>query len=92
MPRRKWDPQTKARIVLQGLKGERIKDICTEHQISPVHYYLWRDKYLKNLPEVFSNTKHRETSLIRKNNHLKKTISKALAELKELETIILNKY
>jgi transposase-like protein len=92
MPRRKWDPQTKSAIVLQGLKGERIKDICTEHNIRPVHYYQWRDKYLKNLPEIFSNTKHRETSLIRKNNRLKKALGKVIAELEELEILILNKY
>jgi transposase-like protein len=92
MTRRKWDPQTKAAIVLQGLKGECITNICTEHQISPVYYYLWRDKFLKNLPELFLNTKQRETSLIRKNNHLKKTVNKALAEVEELEILILNKY
>ena len=92
MTRRKWDPQTKAAIVLQGLKGECITDICTEHKISPVYYYQWRDKFLKNMPEVFSNTKRHETSLIRKNNHLKKTVSKTLAELEELEILILNKY
>ena len=74
MTRRKWDPQTKATTVLQDLKGRPVKDICIECQISPAHYYQWRKRFLKNLPELFSNTKHRNTSLIRKNNHLKKTV------------------
>jgi transposase-like protein len=39
MSRRKWDPQTKATIVLQGLKGKLVADICTEHQISQAQYY-----------------------------------------------------
>ncbi len=46
MTRRKWDPQTKYAIVLQGLKGAHIVDICAEHKISAAHYYQWRDKVL----------------------------------------------
>jgi transposase-like protein len=38
MPRRKWDAQTKANIVLQGIKGRPIADICIEHQISQAQY------------------------------------------------------
>jgi hypothetical protein len=34
MQRRKWDAKTKAIIVLEGLKGKPVADICTEHQIS----------------------------------------------------------
>ena len=36
--RRKWDAKTKAMIVMQGLKGTPIADICTEHQISQAQY------------------------------------------------------
>ncbi len=32
MTKRKWDPQNKATIVLQGLKGRPVADICTELQ------------------------------------------------------------
>ena len=34
MKRRKWDPKTKAMIVVEGLKGKQISEICIEHQIS----------------------------------------------------------
>ena len=42
MPRRKWDTRTKALIVLQGLKGTPVSQLCTEHQISQAQYYDWR--------------------------------------------------
>jgi hypothetical protein len=34
MERRKWDAQTKAMIVLQGLKGKPVAEICIGNQIS----------------------------------------------------------
>jgi transposase-like protein len=34
MKRRKWDANTKAMIVIEGLKGKPVAELCTEHQIS----------------------------------------------------------
>jgi hypothetical protein len=31
MKRRTWDINTKAMIVIEGLKGKPIVDLCTEH-------------------------------------------------------------
>ena len=39
MQRRKWDSQAKAVIVIEGLKGKPVAEICTEHQISQSQYY-----------------------------------------------------
>ena len=39
MHKRTWDAKTKALIVLEGLKGKPIAEICTEHQISQSQYY-----------------------------------------------------
>lgn len=39
MQRRKWDAHPKAMIVLEGLKGKPVAEICTEHQISQSQYY-----------------------------------------------------
>ena len=33
MKRRKWDAHTKAMIVIEGLKGKPVAELCTEHQI-----------------------------------------------------------
>jgi transposase-like protein len=84
MPRRKWDAQTKASIVLQGLKGRRVTDICTEHQISQAQYYQWRDQFMKKLPQVFVNTERRQQSLEQENSRLKKMIGELTVELKKL--------
>lgn len=82
--RRKWDAKTKALIVLQGLKGRPVADICIEHQISQAQYYQWRDQFMKQLPKVFENTEHRQQSLVRENDRLKKTIGELTVELKKL--------
>jgi Transposase len=43
MHRRKWDAKTKAMIVIEGLRGKPAAEICTEHHMSQVQYYQWRD-------------------------------------------------
>ena len=84
MPRRKWDSQTKATIVLQGLKGRPVADICTEHQISQAQYYQWRDQFMKKIPQVFENTERHQKSLVQENSRLKKMIGELTVELKKL--------
>ena len=84
MKRRKWDSKTKAAIVLQGLKGRPIADICIEHQISQAQYYQWRDQFIKKMAELFSNTERREQTLVRENNRLKKVIGELTVELKKV--------
>jgi hypothetical protein len=39
MHRLKWDAKTKALIILEGLKGKPVAEICTAHQISQSLYY-----------------------------------------------------
>ena len=84
MPRRKWDAQTKAAIILQGLKGRPVAEICTEHQISQAQYYQWREQFLKKMPQVFMNSERRQQSLVRENSRLKKMIGELTVELKKL--------
>lgn len=84
MPRRQWDPQTKATVVLQGLKGRSVADICTEHQISQAQYYQWREQFMKKMPELFLNTECREQSLVRENSRLKNIIGELTLELKKM--------
>jgi transposase-like protein len=55
MPRRKWAAKTKALIVLEGLKGKPVAEICTEHQISQSLYYQWRDQFLANAAKAFDD-------------------------------------
>ncbi len=84
MPRRKWDPRIKTTVVLQGLKGRPVADICTEHQISQAQYYQWREQFMKKMPGLFSNRERREQSLVRENSRLKKIIGELTVELKKI--------
>jgi transposase-like protein len=84
MERRKWEPKTKAMIVLEGLKGRPVAEICIEHQISQTQYYRWRDHFLSNMNQVFSNDdSRREKALTRENTRLKKIIGDLTVELKK---------
>ena len=84
MSRRKWDAKTKVMIMLQGLKGKPVADICNEHQISQAQYYQWRDQFMKKLPQVFLNTERRQALLERENSRLMKMVGELTVELKKL--------
>ncbi len=72
MKRRKWDPKTKVMIVVvEGLKGKPISDICIEHQISQAQYYQWQDQFLANMPRIFADDNRREKALSKENARLK---------------------
>jgi transposase-like protein len=85
MKRRKWDPKTKAMIVIQGLRGKPVGEICLEHQISQTQYYQWRDQFLANAHEVFAGNEQKGEKLIRENAHLRKIIGDLTVELKKTE-------
>ena len=46
MKRRQWKAETKAMIVLEGLKGRPVAELCNVHQICQAQYYQWRDQFL----------------------------------------------
>ena len=85
MKRRKWDPKTKAMIVLQGLKGKPLSEICSEHQITQSQYYLWRDQFLEKMHLAFIEDDRKEKALSRENYRLKKIIGDLTVELKKTE-------
>jgi len=49
MKKRAWDSKTKAKIVLEGLSGKPISEICSQYQISQNQYYQLRNKFLAGL-------------------------------------------
>jgi transposase-like protein len=52
MHRRKWDAKTKVMIVLEGLKGKPVAELCTEHQISQAQCDQWRAQFLAHAPKA----------------------------------------
>lgn len=81
----KWDSKTKAMIVLAGLRGRTVAEICQEYQIRQNQYYKWRDQFLSNLPRVFETATNQERKLRRENARLKKVVGELTIELKKDE-------
>ena len=49
MPGRQWDAASKAKVVLEGLKGRSESAICKRHRIRPAEYRRWRKQFLANI-------------------------------------------
>jgi len=57
MKRRRWDSKTKTRIVLEGLLGRPVSEICNDYEIHQNQYYPWRDKFLSEAHRAFDSKK-----------------------------------
>ena len=87
MHRRKWSSKKKSQIILQGLKGRPIIDICQEYQISQSMYYAWRDKFLEHMDKAFdiSHISRKEAYKDKQIDGMKKLIAELTIELKKNE-------
>lgn len=85
MNRRKWDAKTKALIVLEGLKGREVSEICLEYQISQAQYYQWRDRFLTHMPQLFISADKQDKHLAKENARLRRMIGDLTVELKKTE-------
>jgi len=85
MKARKWDAKIKAKIILEGVKGKKIADICNEYKISPTQYYQWREQFLSNINSPFEVGKkaNRELALERENRELRELVGELSLELKK---------
>ncbi len=83
--RRQWKAAEKSRIILEGLKGRPVADICVEYQISQSMYYSWSDQFLSNMGQVFETKKidQREAYQNRQIDKMKKIIADLTIELKK---------
>jgi transposase-like protein len=88
MKNRQWDAKTKAMIVMEGLKGKPVTEICAEHQLSQSIYYRWRDQFLANLPQIFDSSDKQSERLIKENNKLKQIIGDLTIELKKTDELL----
>jgi transposase-like protein len=90
MQRRKWDAKTKAMIVVEGLEGKPVAEICTEHQISQAQYYQWRDQFLAHAAKAFEvhEQSQREARLARENARLKTLVGELTLELKKSDELL----
>ena len=88
MKRRKWTSEMKSLIVLQGLGGQSVSEICNEHGISQSQYYQWRDQFLSNASKAFDTEKvsQKQSRLEVENRKLKGLVGELTYELKKSES------
>lgn len=89
MKRRQWDSKTKAMIVIQGLKGKSIAELCNEHQISQAQYYQWRDQFLSNAPKAFDTAQatQKEQRQQKEIDRLQRMVGHLTMELKKSDEV-----
>jgi len=58
--RKKWSPEVKLAVVLDGLKGRSMSEICREYGISDAQYYKWRDEALNLLKTGLKDKRQKE--------------------------------
>jgi transposase-like protein len=90
MHRRKWDAKTKALIVIEGLKGKPVAELCAEHQISQAQDYQWRDQFLAHAPKAFEvhEQSQREARLARENARLKTLVGELTLERNKSDEVL----
>lgn len=62
MKRRRWDSKTKTKIVLEGLSGRPVSEICNEYGIHQNQYYTWLINFYLKLTERLNPRKTVEKS------------------------------
>ena len=90
MKRRTWDAKTKALIILEGLKGKPVAEICTEHQITQSLYYQWRDQFLANAAKAFETHQQtrKEARLEQENARLKQLVGELSLAFKQSDELL----
>jgi putative transposase len=87
MKRRQWTAEQKAMIVLSGLTGQNLGEVCTEHGISQAQFYKWKDQLLSGASKAFEvkRQSRTEAKLQAENQQLKSLVGELTLELKKSE-------
>ena len=90
--RRKYTPEEKIRIVLEGFRREAtVSDLCRREGINPANYYSWTKEFMEAGKERFTRntirdaTRHEIEQLKRENGDLKEIVADLLLETHRLK-------
>lgn len=77
--KKRWNPEDKIRIVLESLNTNiTIAELCRKHQITPVLFYSWRQKFIDGGKTALSTdrrtNRHNDGNVAAENDMLKKLI------------------
>ncbi len=88
--RRKFSPDEKIRIVLEGLRGEiPVNELCRRESISPVIYYRWSKSFLEAGKNGLTRDTRRDANteevrhLKDENDSLKKALAEAILDVQQ---------
>ncbi len=90
--RRKYTPEEKIWIVLEGFRREEtVSDLCRREGINPANYYSWTKEFMEAGKErlarntVRDATRHEIEQLKRENGDLKEIVADLLLETHRLK-------
>ena len=90
--RRKYTPEEKIRIVLEGFRREAtVSDLCRREGINPANYYSWTKEFMEAGKErltrntVRDATRHEIEQLKRENGDLKEIVADLVIETHRLK-------
>ena len=90
--RRKYTPEEKIRIVLEGFRREAtVNDLCSREGINPANYYSWTREFMEAGKErlarntVRDATRYEIEQLKRENGELKEIVADLLLETHRLK-------
>jgi transposase-like protein len=55
-----WKQEEKMAIVLEGLQGKAVKDVCAKYGVAETQYYRWRDQAFEGMKEALADKRRRE--------------------------------
>ena len=91
--RRKYTPEEKVRIVLEGFRREvTVNDLCRRESIKPHSYYAWTKEFMEagkarlTRDSVRDATQHEVGQLKRENGELKELVADLSLEAYRLKT------
>ena len=85
--RRRFAPEDKLKIVLEGLSGTiEISELCRKYQITTTMFYNWKERLLENSATVFNDKKGRKPATERKTDELQQGGNEAQGHIAELTT------
>jgi len=61
---KKWSADEKMSVVIDGLKGLGLKEVCNKYGISDNQYYRWRDEAYKSMKGAFSDKRTKEVKSV----------------------------